>query len=155
MISSFEGGAGAADLQAQFVAALRAELEECGGLAALLEAQRGAILDRSAMRALALGEKIERQMQNAMLRSQQRESLMKIIAEKSGRDEGPTLRELPALFPASMRPMVRALVDEVHRLIGHTLQQARQNQMLLTRAMGITAEVQEAAVAAFRPTVPR
>jgi flagellar biosynthesis/type III secretory pathway chaperone len=141
MISTFDFPGTAQELPEQLVNALRMELAEYGGLLALFDAQQKAIIDRQPDRTLELGAQIERQAQATRIRRKQRESFVEAIALTTGHPEAKVLRELVPYFPPSMRPMVEALTDEVNRLITDTRRRARQNQMLLARAMEITGEL--------------
>ena len=73
------------DLQEQLVLALRAELEEYGGLLFRFEAQQSAILDRQPDRVLAVGAEIEHQVEVTKTFRKRREALSRTVG-REGRD---------------------------------------------------------------------
>ena len=121
----------------QIIDALRAELQEYGGLLNLFDEQQDAILNRKAD---AVGEVeiiIEAQLATLRARRSRRESLVAALAPDA------TLLQVILHFPQPMRPLVEALATEVNRLIARVRRRAQQNQMLLARTIEVTQELCE------------
>jgi flagellar biosynthesis/type III secretory pathway chaperone len=133
----------AADPQEQIVAALRAELEEYGGLLNVFDEQQQAILNRQPDTVLALEPRLASQLSAVKTRRSNREAL---VAEFAGDGRPPSRVSLLGSVPAfreSMRPLVEALATEINRLIARTRRKAEQNQLLLARTVEVMHEVCE------------
>ncbi len=133
----------AADPQEQIIAALRAELEEYGGLLNVFDEQQQAILNRQPDTVLALEERLAAQLSAAKTRRSHRESL---VATFAGDGRSPSRVSLLGVIPAfreATRPLVEALATEINRLIARTRRRAEQNQLLLARTVEVMQEVCE------------
>jgi flagellar biosynthesis/type III secretory pathway chaperone len=133
----------AVDPQEQIVAALRAELEEYGGLLNVFDEQQQAILNRQPDTVLALEERLAAQLSAVKTRRSKREAL---VAGFAGDGRPPSRVSLLGTIPAfreSMRPLVEALATEINRLIARTRRKAEQNQLLLARTVEVMQEVCE------------
>jgi len=130
-----------ADLQEQFIAALRRELEEYGGLLHLLDEQQAAVLARKPDAVLEMIPKIEAQLATTHARRKEREATADELARLAQLPQPATLLSLAPHFRPAVRPLVEALAGEVNRLIGHTRRRAQQNQMLLARSVELTQEL--------------
>jgi flagellar biosynthesis/type III secretory pathway chaperone len=133
----------AADPQEQIVAALRAELEEYGGLLNVFDEQQQAILNRQPDTVLALEERLSTQLSAVKSRRSNREAL---VAGFAGDGRPPSRVSLLGTIPAfreSMRPLVEALATEINRLIARTRRKAEQNQLLLARTVEVMQELCE------------
>lgn len=130
--------------------ALRDELQEYGALLHDLKDQQRCLVRRQPEQVLALSETIERQLV-AVGRTRQRhlEAIRALVA--TGNAAPPSspivLTELLPYFHASVAPMVRALIEEINRLIAQAGRLTHQNQMLLARAVEST----RAALQAVQP----
>lgn len=119
---------------------LRDELQEYGGLLSLFEEQQGALFRRDASGVLATVTSIEEHARAAAGKRIRREQLVREFALSQGRNADATLRSLLDCFPAEVRPMIEALIDEVNRLVHRARRGVRQNAFLLQRAIELHQE---------------
>ncbi len=125
----------------QIIEALRAEMQEYGGLLNLFDQQQNAILNRKPDDVTAAEQAIDAQFATVRARRVHRESL--VIALTPDANPHPTLLQSILLFPQPMRPLIEALASEVNRLIGKVRRRAEQNQMLLARTIEVTQKLCE------------
>jgi flagellar biosynthesis/type III secretory pathway chaperone len=123
------------------VEVLRSEMEEYGGLLALLEDQQTAIIDRAAERVLEVNMSINDQMRMIQMRREARERLVASVATKLNQQPGSTLRELIPFFRKPIQPLIEALITEINSLVTRARRRAQQNQMLLARSIEVMQEV--------------
>lgn len=119
---------------------LREELQEYGGLLALFEEQQANLLRRDADAVLAIASQIDTQLATTAIARRRREDTVRGLAREHGRDEASTLRQLLPLFSPDVQPLLGALVEEINRLIHRVRRGARQNAMLLQRAVTMQRE---------------
>jgi flagellar biosynthesis/type III secretory pathway chaperone len=120
---------------------LRSELEEYGGLLALLEDQQAAIIARSPDQVLEINTSINDQMRMIQLRREAREEFAICLAIKLNQFPNSSLRELIGFFRQPIRPLIEALIDEINSLVTRARRRAQQNQMLLARSIEVMQEV--------------
>jgi flagellar biosynthesis/type III secretory pathway chaperone len=140
---NLEEPTGTADPQERIITALRAELEEYGGLLNVFDEQQQAILNRRPDTVLALEERLAEQLSAVKTRRSQREAL---VAAFAGDGRSPSRVSLLGAVPAfrqAIRPLVEALATEINRLIARTRRKAEQNQLLLARTVEVMQEVCE------------
>lgn len=133
----------AADLQERIISALRAELEEYGGLLNVFDQQQQAILNRQPDTVLALEESLAAQLAVVRGLRSRREAL---VAEFAGGGRPPSRVSLLGTIPSfrePIRPLVEALASEINRLITRTRRKAEQNQLLLARTVEVMQELCE------------
>ncbi len=123
------------------VQSLRMELQEYGGLSVLIEKQQRAILDRNMSDYMAIAEEIETQAAATMGLRAEREQRVRQFAEHFGQPVDTELSRLVEHFPSDAQPLLRALVEEINNQIGKSNRRAKQNHMLLARAMQYTYEL--------------
>jgi flagellar biosynthesis/type III secretory pathway chaperone len=70
----------------------------------------------------------------------EREQLVSEFAAEHGCLPNSTLRQLMPEFPAEIRPMMEAMIDEINRLVHRARRGARQNTLLLQRAIAMHQE---------------
>ncbi|WP_404423610.1 flagellar protein FlgN [Nibricoccus sp. IMCC34717] len=126
---------------------LRNELQEYGALLGLYDEQQANLLKRDADAVLSLASAIEAQVGRAQAAREVRERLVRSFATNHGASADSTLRALLPLFPEEVQPLFEALMTEINHLIHRIRRDARQNQMLLSRAV----ETHEAIVRLMRP----
>lgn len=126
---------------------LRNELQEYGALLGLYEDQQVNLLRRDADAVLQLAGSIESQVARAHHARELRERLVRTFAQNQGQPADTTLRGLLPLFPTEVRPMLDALIGEINILIHRIRRDARQNQVLLARAV----ETHESIIRLMRP----
>ena len=123
------------------VESLRMELQEYGGLCVLIEKQQRAILKRNMPEYMGLAEEIETQAAATSGLRAEREQKVRECAERFGQPVNTELKRLIPDFPEEAQPLLSALVDEINSLIGKSNRRAKQNHMLLARAMQYTYEL--------------
>lgn len=114
---------------------LRNELQEYGALLALFEEQQANLLRRDADEVAALALSIEEQARATHICRERREKCVQEFALRQGCPPDSTLRQLLVHFPVEVQPLLGALIDEINHLIHRIRRDARQNQMLLSRAV--------------------
>ncbi len=120
---------------------LRSELEEYGGLLALLEDQQAAIVARQPDRVLEINTEINDQMRMIHMRREAREAFSVGLAEKLNQTPTSTLRELVRFFRKPIQPLIEALITELNNLVTRARRRAQQNQMLLARSIEVLQDV--------------
>lgn len=120
---------------------LRSEMEEYGGLLALLEEQQEAIIARAPDRVLEINTAINDQMRTIQHRREAREEFTVNVAAKLNLASGATLREMMRFFRKPVQPLIEALIDEINGLVTRARRRAQQNQMLLVRSIEVLQEV--------------
>jgi len=126
---------------------LRNELQEYGALLSLFEDQQANLLRRDATAVLDLANAIDEQVQTTQMCRDRREQAILSFAAENGQPSSASLRQMLKFFPAEVRPLLQALIDEINHLIHRIRRGARQNQVLLSR----TVEAHEEALRILRP----
>jgi hypothetical protein len=116
------------------VDALRAELGQYGELRALFETQRRAIFSGDLARVDAYRAQIESKMEQAASARLRRVALVRNFAAEFALEGQASFRELIGTLPASARPLLSALEEEVESMSGVLQSCAHRNQALLHRA---------------------
>lgn len=122
------------------VALLRLELQEYGGLFSLLSRQQDQIVDRRPDAILAINDEIEAQTQAIADLRTRREQMVTDLHAQSGAVGTVTLRSIIPHFPASVQPLLEALMNDINHMLRRNRQKARQNHLLLARAMELTEQ---------------
>jgi len=125
----------------ELAGALRGELAEYGGLLAMLDEQRDAIVSRQVDRLVEMQAEIEAQSLAARQQRQARDRLAGDLAMRFGGRSDIPLRELLPLMPPSTRPMFEALLDGGSELVEKARDKARRNRVLLSRASEVNEEI--------------
>lgn len=116
----------------EFIDALRAELEGFGELFRLIDKQRESLLKRDSNALLRATGAIESYLPAIGSLSTKRRNLQR---DAAGADvDAENARAVAARAPEEFRPLLEALLEEVHRLILDTRKQLSGNQLLLQRA---------------------
>ncbi|HKB91220.1 MAG TPA: flagellar protein FlgN [Opitutaceae bacterium] len=132
----------------QYIAdALRDELQEYGALLGLYDQQQERIFQRDPDGVLIIAQTIESLATRLQQVRKRREDLVRTFAFEHGADPESTLRALLSHVASEARPLVEALVDEINHLIRRTRRRARQNRLLLARAI----EVRQQTLQALKP----
>lgn len=119
---------------------LREELAGYGALLALFEKQQGQLWRREIDAVAASSQEIERLAAESGRLRVTRELWVRDLAETHARPADSSLRQLLDIFPADQRPLLQALIDEINLLIHRVRRHARQNQIILRRAMELHHE---------------
>lgn len=123
------------------VQSLRMELQEYGGLCVLIEKQQRAILERNMPEYMEIAEEIETQAAATSGLRAEREQRVRHYAERFEQKAETELSRLIPFFPEEAQPLLSALVEEINNLISKSNRRAKQNHMLLARAMQYTYEL--------------
>jgi len=119
---------------------LREEVQEYGGLYNLLDRQQTEIFNREPELVMQTNDDIEMHMQEMNVLRERREEQVKQMANRCACDDSLSLMKMLPWFPDFIRPMLKALIDEVNGMVSRTRRKARQNYLLLSRTMEITQE---------------
>jgi flagellar biosynthesis/type III secretory pathway chaperone len=119
---------------------LRLELQEYGGLFNLLGRQQDRIIDRQADAILLVNDEIDAQTRVVADLRTRREEMVADLHARAAVTGKVTLRALLGCFPASVRPLVEALMTDINHMLRRNRQKARQNHLLLARAMELTEQ---------------
>jgi flagellar biosynthesis/type III secretory pathway chaperone len=117
------------------VNALRDELQEYGGMLALLDRQQQSIIARDADTVFQSIGFVQRQVATISDARARREACAGIVAQELGREKDASFAVLIPLLPPAYRPLVKALVDENNELLIRLQQRARQTHLLLSRSV--------------------
>lgn len=127
-------------LYLEMTSALRVELQEYGGLIALLEEQQRTILRGEPDAFIDLGAAVHEQVTLLGAHRAARESVVRSFARAVGRSETETLSKLVDAAPAAVGGMLKALIEEINALIDRTQRRLRQNHLLLARCVSAAQE---------------
>jgi len=119
----------------QLINALRGELQEYGGMLALLDRQQQSVIARDADTVFQSIGLIQRQGSTISASRARREEFARVIAQELAQEADAGFAVLIPLLPAPYRPLVKALVDENNELLVRVQQRARQNHLLLSRSV--------------------
>lgn len=132
----------------EFIAeCLRAELADYGGLLHLFEEQQRSLFNRDADAVFRLANEIEAQARAVGESRVRRETAVAELAESHGHPTTTTLRAMLPLIEADARPLLEALINEVHALLHRVRRTSRHNHSLLSR----TVEMQQEMLQQLRP----
>ena len=138
----------------QLVDALRKELQEYGGVLALLDQQQELIKSHTVPQLAEVVEAIDHQMQDVR---QARESRISCQSELAGLlqmdQQNDTLVELSRFVPDEYRLQITALVEENNRLLRRVRQRVRQNHLMLSRSVELIQRVLDSLLSTARTSV--
>jgi hypothetical protein len=122
------------------VGALRVELQEYGGLLHLFEEQQLLIVGRNPSGFLSKNPEVEAQMGRVSECRRERERLVETLALGLGWPKESSLSSLMADLPEAVRPLLRALMDEINALVSQVQRRTHQNRMLLSQAVELAKQ---------------
>jgi hypothetical protein len=128
------------DMSGPLVEALRAELQEYGGLLHLFEEQQHFIVARNPAGFLSKNPEVEVQMGRVGECRRQRERLVEEMAVGLGWPKDSALSSLMTELPGAVRPLLRALMDEINALVAQVQRRTHQNRMLLAQAVELARQ---------------
>jgi hypothetical protein len=126
---------GMSDLLYQLIEALREELQQYGEMLARLEHQEEVVIQRQGATLLQSVASMDAQAKVLRVARNEREQRRLDLARSLGLREAVGFRELTARLPPAYRPLLTALVEENNALLLRIQQRARQNHLLLNRAV--------------------
>ncbi len=119
---------------------LRNELQEYGGLFNLLGQQQDRIIERKPDAVLSINDEIEAQTRTVAELRGRRESFVDDLLERVGQPAPGTLRRLIPHLPDFVQPLLEALMTDINHMVRRNRHKARQNHLLLSRAVQLTEE---------------
>ncbi len=119
---------------------LRNELQEYGGLFNLLGQQQDRIIERKPDAVLSLNDEIEVQTRTVGDLRGRRETFVDDLLARVGEEVPGTLRRLIPHLPDFVQPLVEALMTDINHMVRRNRHKARQNHLLLSRAVQLTEE---------------
>jgi len=122
------------------VDALRAELQEYGALFNHLTRQQEEIFGRRVDAVLEINGDIDGQTKIIAAARKRRDGVMAELSTKAGLPSGTRLSGMLGSFPDFVRPLLEALVRDINLMMNRTRRKARQNHILLARAVELTQE---------------
>ena len=125
------------DLIRNLIEALREELKQYGEMLAVLDYQQELVMHRRANELLESVATVNSQSEVIQVTRREREQRQREIAHELNVDDDATFAILIPLLPADYRPLVGALVQENNELLIRVQQRARQNHLLLSRAIDL------------------
>lgn len=129
------------------IQALQAELGEYGALLHLFEQQQTCVLRHDSTGYLELNVLVEEQMATLARCRSLRQGLAGAVAREHRKAPETPLLEMAESLPAARRPLIRALVEEINRLVELARRRAQQNQLLLARCI----DTARAVISTLRP----
>jgi hypothetical protein len=123
------------DIFEDMAGALRAELQEYGGMLGLLDEQQKAILRGEPQAFVDLGAALHEQISLLGAHRSTREKTVRTFGQSVKQPESATLSELLPYMPAPSAGMIKALIEEINALIDRTQRRLRQNHLLLARCV--------------------
>ncbi|MGO8677423.1 MAG: flagellar export chaperone FlgN [Limisphaerales bacterium] len=118
-----------------FIESLREELKQFGELLALLDLQRDQVVRRLPDELLATVSAINTQGQAIQAARRERAQRQRELAQSLGLPVEGRAGALISQLPQPYRPLVTALIQENNHLLARVRQRARQNHLLLSRAV--------------------
>jgi len=125
------------DLIRNLIEALREELKQYGEMLALLDHQQELVMHRRTNELLESVSTVNGQSEIIQVTRREREQRQREIAQQFNVDDDATFAILIPLLPSDYRPLVGALVQENNELLIRVQQRARQNHLLLSRAVDL------------------
>ena len=119
---------------------LRAELQAYGGLLVLFDEQQHNLLRGDSDAVLSYAHEIEAQVKTTAELRDRREHAVNVFALEAGQPVGLSLKKLIPHFPADVRPLLSALINEVNHLIHRVRRGATRNHQLLSCAIELHGE---------------
>lgn len=119
----------------ELIAALRAELQQYGGLLALLDEQQELVARQSATELMENLAGINAQVAVIRVARLERERQQRTTGESLGLAGPVTLTQVAAALPSHYHDLITTLVAESNQCLRRARQRAQQNQLLLSRSM--------------------
>jgi flagellar biosynthesis/type III secretory pathway chaperone len=119
---------------------LRNELQEYGGLFNLLGQQQDRIIERKPDAVLSINDEIELQTRTVAELRGRRESFVDDLLARVGQAVPGSLRKLIPHLPDYVQPLLEALMTDINHMVRRNRHKARQNHLLLSRAVQLTEE---------------
>ena len=125
----------------ELIEALRDELKNYGEMLVLLDRQQEYLTTRAASEVFHSINLIQAHGSIIQEARERREGCRQAVARAAGRTNHATFAELIPLLPADYQPLLKALVDENNELLQRVRRRARQNHLMLKRAVDLMQQV--------------
>jgi flagellar biosynthesis/type III secretory pathway chaperone len=135
------------------IEALRDELQQYGEMLALLDQQQEHITQRAADEVLHSAVAVTEQMDRIRAARAQRETRQRELAAALQCEPDASFANLLPRLPQAYQPAVSALVQENNDLLARVQQRARQNHLLLCRAVELMQQFVQGLAAAHPPPI--
>ena len=129
------------------VVLLRKELQEYGSFMNLLRTQQERIVNRELVLLKNSEDQINAQIEKAFSLRKNREEILNVISQTwstspvfSNYNKISIIENLHQ-FPEKSQPLIKAIAEEINRLVNRTKKLLRQNQMLLSPASQVTEQI--------------
>ncbi len=129
------------DILKDLIEALRDELKNYGEMLVLLDRQQEYLTTRVASEVFHSINLIQAHGSIIQEARERREECCQLVAMAAGRTNQTTFAELIPLLPADYQPLLKALVDENNELLQRVRRRARQNHLMLKRAVDLMQQV--------------
>ncbi len=123
------------ELLANLIEALREELKQYGEMLALLDYQQELVVQRQGADLLQSVAAVDAQAEAIRVARREREQRWRHLARTIGCSEEVSFQEALPHLPAELRPLIQALVEENNELLTRVQERARENHLLLNRAV--------------------
>lgn len=140
-----------AELVQRLIERLRDELHQYGEMLALLDQQQEHVTQRAADEVLHSALAVTEQMGRIQAARAQREACQRELAAALGCAAAPSFAEVVPRLPTAYQPAVTALVRENNDLLARVQQRARQNHLLLRRALELMQQFVQQVAASQTP----
>ena len=117
------------------IEALREELKQCGEMLALLDQQQELVMLRQTPGLLQVVAAINAQAETLQAVRLEREQRRRHLARILGLNEDVSFKDLIPRLELNYQPLIQALAQENNELLLRIQQRARQNHLLLSRAV--------------------
>ncbi len=135
-----------------FIESLREELKQYGELLALLDTQQDQVIRRLASELIHTVAAIESQGDTISAARHERAQRQRELAQELGLGGDSRVGAMLPLLPDSYRPLIGALVDENNHLLTRVRQRAKQNHILMGRALELMDKFMSTLCGAGTPT---
>lgn len=135
-----------------FIEALREELKQYGEMLALLDHQQELLISRQTAGILESVTAINTQADAIQAVRRERDQRRWHLARALKIEEDISLKSLVRHLPLSYRPLVHALIQENQELLVRVQQRARQNHLLLSRAVELMQQFIKSILPGGAPT---
>jgi flagellar biosynthesis/type III secretory pathway chaperone len=135
------------------IEALREELKQYGEMLALLDQQQQLVISRQGPELVRCVASVDAQALAIRVARDEREQRRLHLARNLSLREDAGFGELLGRVPRDYRPLIQALVQENNELLTRVHQRARQNHLLLNRAVELMQRFLNTLVPGSNPTV--
>jgi flagellar biosynthesis/type III secretory pathway chaperone len=141
------------ELLHNLIDALREELKEYGEMLALLDQQQQMVMHRQTQDLFQCTTTLNSQAETVAAARREREQHRRHVATRLELGEDAGFAVMIPRFPSEYQPLVQALVQENNELLVRVQQRARQNHLLLSRAVELMQRFIGSLLPGTQPTI--